>query len=81
MSVHKGDTKGTYKIFVNIPSEGKRRRRVITIHGSRREAERIEREIKSTMDNGTFVSRDRQTLGDFLTSWLETKVSVLKEQS
>ena len=74
MSVSKGDTKGTWKVFIDRPRKPgqARRRRVYTVYGKKRDAERLERELKHNRETGRYIEPDRQTLEEYLRTWLET---------
>ena len=43
-----------------------------TVRGSRREAERALRERLSTIENGGYIAKDKETVGQFLARWLDT---------
>jgi integrase len=74
---------GDYMIQVALPATGKKRNRHRErFHGTRREAEKRERELKTLLDAGRFVTRDRMTLGNYLRYWLENeKKLTLKEKT
>lgn len=50
--------------------DGRRRRRWITVNGTRKEADRVEREEKARLDGGIFVKPDRITVAEWLAKWL-----------
>jgi integrase len=52
------------------PSTGRRRRRCLTVHGSRRDAARKLAEALQQRDTGTDLSPGRLTVGDYLRRWL-----------
>jgi len=83
MSVSPGKTKGTWYVYVDRPRrKGEpRRRRCYTVHGKKADANRLDAELKHNKNTGRFVEPDRQTLGEYLTTWLETKKTNLTPQS
>ena len=79
MSIAKGRVPGTWKIWINLPTGGGKRRRLVrVITGTKKEAERVERDLKNSLDDGDYVARNKSTLGAFLRSWLEEKEPTVK---
>ncbi len=46
-----------------------------TVRGSKRDAERILRERLGTVDSGSYVAKQQETVGEFLDKWLKTYAS------
>ena len=65
--------RGTWTIWWDEPrgQDGKRRQRSKTIKGTKRDAEARLREILASFDTGCYVVPSKQTVGDFLTRWLQ----------
>lgn len=53
------------------PDTGKRRQQTVTVHGTKRDAERELRAIPTRIEGGAYVKPTRMTLGEFLTQWLQ----------
>lgn len=59
--------------YYGPPDEsGQRKQQNETVKGSRREAERLLRERITSVETGTHLARAKETVGQFLTRWLET---------
>lgn len=58
------------------PETGKRRRQWQTVKGTKRDAERVRREILHSIEIGTHVKPMKMTVGQFLNQWLEDYVAV-----
>jgi integrase len=69
---------GKWLVRVSLPADasGARRTAAETVHGSRRDAEKVKTRMLAEVDAGTFVAPNRQTLGDYLTDWLEHTVRI-----
>ncbi len=52
------------------PKTGKRRSKWVTVHGSKRDAQRELRRLLHELDTGTQVEPSRLTVGEFLERWL-----------
>ena len=67
-------SKGTWELRYDAPSDGTGRRKyvTVTVKGTKREAERVLREHLASMESGTFVARDRETVAAFMERWLTT---------
>jgi integrase len=65
---------GSFRLRYNGPSDavGKRKQITETLRGSRRDAERLLRERLSTVENGSYITPEKQTVGQFLAKWLDT---------
>ena len=64
---------GGWRLQWEVPSAGKRNRRTKIVHGSKRDAQKLLREILSSIDKKEYISPDKQTLGEYLNSYLETR--------
>ena len=53
-------------------AKGKRRHLSETIQGTKVVAERVLRERLTAIENGGFISKDKETVGDFTQRWLDT---------
>jgi len=58
------------------PETGKRRRQWQTVKGTKRDAERVRREILHSIETGTHVKPIKMTVGQFLNQWLEDYVAI-----
>ena len=52
-----------------------------TIRGSKREAQKMLTQVLRDLDKGDYVERTKQTLGEWLTSWLEKAVKPSRRAS
>jgi len=72
-------SKGSWTIVVDIgqdPETGKRRQQWHTIRGSKRDAQRALREMLTAVEAGTYVKPSKLSLGEWLSQWLESYVSI-----
>lgn len=70
---------GSWTLWYELPrtSDGKRRQKTVTVHGSKRDAERELRKIEHGLDTGLYAESTSITLQDYLGRWLEhAKTSV-----
>jgi integrase len=72
----RGDNRWLVRVFLGRDDTGKRKYAAKTVEGSRKEAETALSTMVSQQDQGTFVAPSKQTLGDFLTAWLDNDVSL-----
>jgi integrase len=80
--VHRRGTTWTYVIDVGRdPSTGRRRQRTKGGFRVKRDAERAMAEMLQTLDEGTYVARDPQTLGEWIERWLETMKPKIREST
>jgi hypothetical protein len=80
--VHRRGTTWTYVIDVGRdPSTGRRRQRTKGGFRVKRDAERAMTEMLQTLDEGTYVARDPQTLGEWIERWLETMKPKIREST
>lgn len=66
------------RIYVGLGPDGKKRYDNYTVQGSRKDAEKCEREKKHAQDKGTYVSPSKITFKDHAEYWLTNKVSLLR---
>lgn len=61
-----------YRVFIDLGrgADGKRRQHTEVIRGTRKEAERRERELLSSREKGTYVEPHRMTVEEYMTKWL-----------
>ena len=66
-------SKGSWQIRYYGPPDanGKQKRMTETIGGTKAAAEKVLRDRLTALENGTFVPRQKETLRQFLESWLE----------
>ena len=65
---------GGWGIQWEVPSVGKRDRHTKIVHGSKRDAQKLLRDILSSIDNKEYISRDKQTFGEYLAEYLASRV-------
>lgn len=71
-------SKGSWTIWVDIgrdPETGKRKQQALTIHGSKKDAERELRAILTRIEGGAHVKPAKITVGEYLKSWLRDYVA------
>lgn len=56
------------------PETRKRRQQTVTVHGTKRDAEKELRVILTKMEEGAYIKPTKLTLGEFLIQWLENYV-------
>jgi integrase len=72
-------TKGSWSIVIDAgkdPESGKRRQQWHTIRGTKRDAQRALREMLTAMETGTYVKPSNLSVGEWLSQWLESYVSI-----
>lgn len=82
MSVHKlGD--GRYRVMVNLGRDatGRRRQRTEVVRGTKREAERREREIRREVETGISVEPHRLSVAEYMAEWLESTKGKVEERT
>ena len=70
-------SKGSWTIWVDLgrdPETGKRQQQTITIHGSKKDAERELRTILTRIEGGILVKPTKLTVGEYLEQWLRDYV-------
>jgi len=68
----------SYSIIVELPRDqetGKRRQQWHTVKGTKRDAERVLRELQTGLEKGTYVKPNKITVGEWLNKWLESYVT------
>ena len=80
-------SKGTWQLRYDAPPDGsgdltrhdeppggngKRKQVNETVRGSRKEAEKVLRERLLAVESGNYVARNKETVGEFMESWLES---------
>ena len=71
-------SKGSWTIWVDLgrdPETGKRKQRTLTVHGSKKDAERELRGILTRIEGGAYVKPTKMTVGEYLENWLRDYVS------
>ncbi|TDA67997.1 MAG: hypothetical protein D9V47_09115 [Clostridia bacterium] len=65
--------KGTWAIVLDLGrgAEGKRKQKWVTVHGTKKDAERELARLLHEMNTGAFVEPAKTTLGEYLEHWLE----------
>lgn len=65
---------GSWRLRYNGPPEpdGRRKQITETVRGTKKDAERVLRERLSAIETGGFVPRQKETVGEFMTRWLDT---------
>ena len=74
MRGHIKKRKNSYSIVLSLgrdPVTKQRKQQWITVHGTKRDAERKLAELLHQLDTGTFIKPGKTTLGEFLLRWLE----------
>lgn len=72
-------SKGSWEIFYDMPADpvtGKRRQKSQTIRGTKRDAQRVLREVLLSLEQGSYVKPNKTSLGDWLRQWLKDYVSM-----
>jgi integrase len=74
---------GRYRIFIDAGRDGagKRVRHTIVVKGTRKEAERKERELLRARDLGTYVDPRAGTVAEFMDRWLESAKARVAERT
>ena len=70
-------SKGSWQLRYYSPPDanGKRKRVSETLKGTVRQAQRVLRERQIAIENGGYVARDKETVGQFMQRWLDTYAS------
>ena len=72
-------TKGSWTIVYDLPVDavtGKRRQKSQTVKGTKRDAERILREVLLSIEQGSYVKPNKMTVGELLRQWLQDYASM-----
>jgi integrase len=62
-------------VTIDVPSTGKRRRSFVTVHGTKKDAQRRLAELLVSIDNGSYVKPKHLTVGEWLGQWLQGYVA------
>ena len=71
-------SKGSWTIILNLgrdPSTGKRKQQWVTVRGTKKAAETKLTELQNQLDNGGYIKPSTETVGAFLTRWLDDYIS------
>ena len=66
--------KSSWAIWIDIgadPETGKRRRKTLTIHGTKRDAQRELRKLLTQLEDGGYVPSTKMTVGQWLEEWIK----------
>jgi len=72
--ISRGENTWLIRIFRGRDAHGKRRFFNKTVHGTKRQAERERTRLLRERDMGTMVEPSRQTVGEYVSQWLEVTV-------
>jgi integrase len=78
----KGDQPNSYRLIYDVrdPETGKRKRRWVTVRGTRDDADRKMTEILQSLNTHTYVDGSKMTLAEWLPRWLELAKSSKREK-
>ncbi len=71
--------KGSWTVVYDLPADmvtGKRQQKSQTIKGTKRDAQRVLREILISIEQGSYVKPNKINLGELLRQWLKDYVSM-----
>jgi integrase len=65
---------GRYRVFVDLGRgpDGRRRQQTEVVRGTKKDAERREREIRRDLDTGMHVEPHKLTVGEYMSMWVES---------
>jgi len=72
---YKGKRKESWQVVVSLgwdPETGRYRQKRVTVNGTKKDAERVLRELLQQVEDGTFVDPGKITIAEYLHKWLET---------
>ena len=72
-------SKGSWTIWVDLgrnPETGKRKQQTLTVHGTKRDAERELRDLLHSLEVGSYIKPSRTTLGQWLEQWCQSYVAM-----
>ena len=72
-------SKGSWTIWVDLgrnPETGKRKQQTLTVHGTKRDAERELRDLLHSVEKGSYVKLSKVILAEFLKEWLQGYVEL-----
>ena len=69
--------KGSWQLRYDIldPESGMRRYVSETVRGTKKEAERVLRERLAAVETGSYVTKQRETVTEFMQRWMDTYVA------
>ncbi len=67
-------SKGTWQLRYDAPPDGTGKRRFVseTFKGNKKDAEQVLRGLLAAIETGNYVTRDKETVAEFLTHWPQT---------
>jgi integrase len=74
---------GRYRVFVDLgrDASGRRRRHNEVVRGTKRDAERREREVRRSVDTGSYVEPNALSVADYLRKWLDSVQAKVQERT
>lgn len=75
--IRKREKKGgdvSYQIIIELPIDsatGKRNRKYKTVKGTKKQAEKVMREMMDDLENNSYIEDSRMTVAEFVKQWLE----------
>ena len=66
--------KSSWRLIFDVPGDGKRKQRTVTVRGSYKDAQKELTRLLGAADAGTLPDPTRQTVGEYLTAWLDSSV-------
>jgi integrase len=72
-------SKGSWTIVIDVgrdPATGKRRQHWHAVRGTKRDAERLLRDMLRNLEGGAYVKPTHLTLGEWLMQWFESYVKI-----
>ena len=68
--------KGTFQLRYHVvDTNGKRKQVNETVKGTKKEAEKVLRERLTSIDNGLYIDKSKETVSQFMSRWMETYVA------
>ncbi len=71
-------SKGSWTLFVDLgrdPETGKRKQKLLTVRGTKKDAEKEMRTVLTRIEGGVYVKPTKLTVGEYLKQWLESYVA------
>ncbi len=71
-------SKGSWTLWVDLGRDletGKRKQQTMTVHGSKKDAERELRTVLTRIEGGAYVKPAKLTVGEYLEQWLQSYVN------
>jgi len=72
-------SKGSWTLFVDLgrdPETGKRKQKLLTVRGTKKDAERELRAVLARIEGGVYVKPTKLTVGEYLKQWLQDYAKV-----